>query len=296
MAGLFLAYNKALTGDAGQTPINKYLNETFYPGVNRLGFGADVGNDAANRGMSWVGLDALPGHGPIDVFMNTNQNLHLVSFDTLGWMCGSLLLVFLLGLGRRSKAQAVDATARSADRLMWGLLLGTIAGLNLYWFSGGADFGARYWYLVILPCTVLSIRGAQAVGRRMQDATLPPGALLRAWAIVALASAAGTLTHLPWRGLDKYWRYRGTSGSVRQLAAEHKFGRSLVIINGLQWPEYASASYLNPAELSPDYDGPIYALPRDAGSLERLLVAFPDRPLHILQPAAETPATFQIAP
>jgi hypothetical protein len=296
MAGLFLVYNKALTGSAGQTPINKYLNETFYPGVNRIGFGSDVGNDAANRGMNWAGLDPLPGHGPIDVFMNTNQNLHLVNFDAFGWMCGSLSLVFLLGMQWPSKHQAVDATVQSADRLMWGLLLGMIVGFNLYWFSGGADFGARYWYVVILPSAVLTLRAAQGVSRRMQESTFPPGAPMRVWAFVAVASAVGILTHVPWRGLDKYWHYRGTSGAIRQLAARHKFGRSLVIINGLPWPEYACASYLNPAELSPSYDGPIYALPANTEALEQLLVAFPDRPLHILHAAPETPGAFQIAP
>jgi hypothetical protein len=294
MAGLFLVYNKALTGEAAQTPINKYLNESFYPGVNRLGFGANVGNDAANRGMSWAGLDPLPGHGPIDVFMNSNQNLHLVNFDTFGWMCGSLLLVFWLAGGGRKKHAPTEVPERSADRLMWGLLLGTVAGLNLYWFSGGADFGARYWYLVILPCAVLTIRGGQALVSRMQEATAPPGASARVWALVALATAAGIVTHVPWRGLDKYWHYRGTSGAIRRLAHEHNFGVSLVIINGLRWPEYASASYLNPAVLSPDYDGPIYVLPRDAASLERLLAAFPDRPLKILHASPNSPGAFEV--
>jgi hypothetical protein len=228
--------------------------------------------------------------------MNSNQNLHLVNFDTLGWMCGSLLLVFWLGAGGRKQRAPTVAGERSADRLMWGLLLGNIAGLNLYWFSGGADFGARYWYLVILPCAVLTIRGGQALVSRMQEATAPPGASARVWALVALATAAGIVTHVPWRGLDKYWRYRGTSGSIRRLAKDHNFGRSLVIINGLRWPEYASASYLNPAALSPDYDGPIYALPRDAASLERLLAAFPDRPIVILHASPDGPGDYYLSP
>jgi hypothetical protein len=101
---------------------------------------------------------------------------------------------------------------------------------------------------------------------------------------------------VPWRGLDKYWRYRGTSGSIRRLANDHNFGRSLVIINGLRWPEYASASYLNPAVLSPDYDGPIYALPRDAASFERLLAAFPDRPVVILHASPDRPGDYYLSP
>jgi len=291
MAGLFLTYNQALTGKAGQTPINKYLNETFYPGVNRLGFGSDVGNDTANRGMNWVGLDALPGHGPIDVIMNSNQNLHLVNSDGFGWMCGSLLL--LCAPGRRPGA---EPAARSADRMYWALLLAMLGGLSLYWFAGGADFGARYWYLVILPCVVLTLRAGQSFVARARETAMPPGAASRVWAFVALASFAGLVTHLTWRSLDKYWHYRGTSGAIRTLAEERRFGRSLVIINGLAWPEYASASYLNPAVLSVDYPGPIYALPRDEGSLHTLIAAFPDRPIIILNPSPHTPGAFEVAP
>jgi hypothetical protein len=285
MTGLFLAYNQALTGRATYVPINQYLDSVFPPGSNRLGFGKDIG------AWGWTGLDALPGHGPIDVWMNSNQNLHLVNFDALGWMCGSLLFVFLLLGSRRKHA---DPGERSGDRLLWGLLLGTIAGLNLYWFAGGADFGARYWYFVLAPVAGLTVRAAVSFARGMQTAALPPGAPSRVWATVALASLAGLVTHLTWRSLDKYWHYRGTSGAIRGLAAEHSFGRSLVIVNGLPWPEYASASYLNPAVLLAEYDGPIFVLPRDAQSLERVLAAFPDRPIKILHPSPNIPGGFEL--
>ena len=71
MAGLFLSYNKALTGSATLLPLDQFMDTTYYKGSNRLGFGRDIGN------WGWTGLDALPGHGPIDVVMNTNQNLYL---------------------------------------------------------------------------------------------------------------------------------------------------------------------------------------------------------------------------
>jgi 4-amino-4-deoxy-L-arabinose transferase-like glycosyltransferase len=277
MAALFLAYNQALTGSATQTPINKYLDQTFYPGVNRLGFGADVGN------MGWRGLDALPGHGPIDVFMNSNQNLHLVNLDLFGWWCGSLLFVYgLVGWRHRHATREFQR----ADRVMWGLLLGVIAGLNLYWFAGGADFGARYWYLVILPGAVLTLRGAQVLSNRMQAGTMPPEGPSRAWAFVALATAVGVLTFLPWRSLDKYWHYRGTSAAVRELAHPRDFGRRLVIIRGYPWPDYASASYLNPPLIAPDYEGPIYALDPGPESVSRLRAAFPNHSVLIIGPSS----------
>lgn len=295
MTGLFAAYNKALTGDALQTPINRYLDQAFYPGVNRLGFGPDIGYDSANRGMNWGGLDALPGHGPIDALMNANQNLHLVNFELFGWMCGSLLLVFLLGFRKWGAEGTGDRGAQSADRLVWGLFLGTLGGMSLYWFAGGPDFGARYWYTILPACAALTIRSAQVLAQRIQDAAgMPPGASTRVWAFVALACLSGLVTVMPWRSLDKYLNYRGTSGALRRLAMEENVGRSLVIINGEDWPEFASASYLNPAVLSADYPGPIYAVPRSPESLQRLLEAFPDRRLVILNPIPGQPGAFEM--
>ena len=146
MTFLFLAYNRAITGDPSYPPINKFTDTRYYPGGNRLGFGKDIGN------FGWTELDPLPGHGPRDVFVNTNINLYLLNFELFGWPCGSLVFVFLLFAWRQLRD----------DALMWGFLAALWAGMSLYWFSGGPDFGPRYWYQMILPCAVLTIRGACA--------------------------------------------------------------------------------------------------------------------------------------
>ena len=268
MTGLFLAYNKALTGSATRLPLDKWADTTYGAGSNRLGFGKDIGS------WGWTGLDALPGHGAIDVVMNTNQNLHLVNFEQFGWACGSLLFVFLLPLGR----------GRKNDGLMWGLVAGTVAGLSLYWFSGGPDFGARYWYQLIVPLAVLTVRGAMEFAPRMNNATpaTDAGGGGRVWAFLLLASALGTLNVVPWRALDKYHHYRGVRPELRTLAEEKQFGRSLVIVCGKLWPDMGPVAWLSPLRFEHDSKGTIYSLDAGPESRERLRSYFADRPVWVV--------------
>ncbi len=285
--GLQFAYNKALTGDPRVLPFEKMVDYYTYKGANRLGFGRDVGN------FGWTHLDPLPGHGPIDIAVNTNQNLFMVNFEMFGWACGSLLFVFLLFVWRHWRD----------DALMWSILFSIWAGMSFYWFSGGPDFGARYWYQMILPLVVLTVRGAQDFSARWLQAreeTPAAGAPHRVWALVALASMLGCVNLLPWRALDKYKDYRGVSGEVRRLAAEYHFGRSLVFVRGEgprpPWAssEYASAFSLNPLTLDRDTPGPIYARDLGAESRARLRSYYPDRPIWVLETPQATGSGFRV--
>jgi hypothetical protein len=266
------AYNFAVTGDPRVLPFERVTDLSLYAGANRVGFGKDVGN------FGWEHLDPLPGHGPADVLVNTNHNLSIVNFDLFGWACGSLLFVFLLLVRRQWRR----------DILMWGLILAIWAAMSAYWFSGGPDFGARYWYQMILPMAVLTIRAARDFAERL--AAQSPGTRTgdRVWAFVVLASVIGCLNVIPWRAIDKYKGYRGVSGEVRQLARENNFGRSLVFLRGEKpgkpWRSglFASAFALNPIPLDKEAPGPIYV--RDLGdeSRERLRKYYPDRPVWIV--------------
>lgn len=278
LAGLFLAYNQALTGSPWLAPVNKFFDQTIYPGANRLGFGADVGN------FGWTGFDALPGHGPIDVILNTNQNLYITNFELFGWACGSLLFVFLLFVWRGMRR----------DLLMFALILAIWAAMSLYWFSGGMDFGARYWYLMILPLTVLTVRGAQFVADHLLELSGEHAITTRTWAFVGLATVLGLVTVIPWRSLDKYPNYRGMRGDVRRLARESHFGRSLVLVRGEGGAEYESAFALNPPTISPDAPGPIYALDRGPASREVLFRFFPNRPVWIVAAPSVTGDEFRV--
>jgi len=274
MTGLFFSYNKALTGDGFYAPVNKFFDVTTYPGSNRLGFGKDIGN----WGSSWRNLDALEGHGPIDVFMNSNQNLYLVNFELFGWACGSLLLVWLLFVWGKWRP----------DALQWGVLAGLFVAMSLYWFNGGPDYGPRYWYQMIFPCAALTIRGAQALARRVrqdepEEAPAGEPEASRVWAFVAVATLVGAVNVVPWRAVDKYPNYRGLRPDIGALAREQHFGKSLIFVRGPAWPDYHSAMPLNPPRFEHPFvdgwDAPIYA--RDLGreQNEKVRAYYAERPV-----------------
>ncbi|MGD8277922.1 MAG: glycosyltransferase family 39 protein, partial [Gemmatimonadota bacterium] len=151
VASIQLAYNRLLTGSATAFPVMRYLSAQYGEGSNSLGFGP-------NRGFGWTGLDPLPGHGAVDVAINSALNAFLIDIELLGWSIGCLLpILVLLAWGR----------LRRPDRLMLIAGLGVVVAHAFYWFNGGPDFGARYWYLVLLPCLVLAVRGIQTVGERL---------------------------------------------------------------------------------------------------------------------------------
>ncbi len=278
MTALLLAYNRMLTGSATKLPLEYWTDLNYYPGANRLGFGKDIGN------FGWTGLDALKGHGPIDVVMNTNHNLYMLNFEMFGWACGSLIFVLLLALLRRSKK----------DALMWGLVAGTWAGLSLYWFSGGPDFGARYWYQMFVPLVALSVLGAQEFAAALSKQSSEAHSNTRVWAFVMLATIIGTINLLPWRALDKYRNYRGVVPDVRTLMRENNFGKSLVFVRGKPFPDYASAIPFNPPTFDRDYPGPIFALEVSPESTARLKEYFSDRPVWVLAGPSESGGPFKI--
>ncbi|MBT8147694.1 MAG: glycosyltransferase family 39 protein, partial [Gammaproteobacteria bacterium] len=121
VGSVIFPYNQLLTGDPLYPPQLKWTETTWYPGVDRLGFGPDIGN------VNWPHQDPLPGHGPIDVLLDANKNFYATSFELYGWSFGSLLFVmlaFLLGSWKRR------------DWLFWSIIFVFIAGHSLYWSPG----------------------------------------------------------------------------------------------------------------------------------------------------------------
>ena len=74
----------------------------------------------------------------------------------------------------------LGACQENSDRLMLAVIAATLGAFSFYWYSGGPDFGARYWYLILVPCIVLTARGIQYVEKLLRSsATVPPGNNLR---------------------------------------------------------------------------------------------------------------------
>lgn len=256
-----LPYNALLTGDPTVFPIMAYNDKHNGPNSNALGFGPD-------RGMGWA-IDPNPGHSLLDAAINANLNTFSINVELFGWSSGSLfLLTFFLVAGR----------PRRADVLMLAVIAVIVGIHTFYYFGGGPDFGARYWYLTIIPCVALTARGVEFLADRSTPASGGPKA--RVLIAVAALCLLALVNYFPWRAVDKYHHYLGMRPDVRYLAEQHGFGRSLVLIRGERHPDYASAATYNPLDLRADV--PIYAWDRDPETRAQALRAYPDRPVWIV--------------
>jgi Dolichyl-phosphate-mannose-protein mannosyltransferase len=265
VAALNAPYNALLTGDARLFPVTQYMDAYWGPGMNDLGFGPD-------RNIRFGGLDPFPGHGLRDVAVNAQIGLSQLQTELFGWGPGSLWPALFLLILRR---------ARGYDWWLVAWIVTAVASQTLYWFSGGPDFGARYWYTVIVPLVLLSARGLLELDARQDRALVPPGAPPHPWAAAAAVSAVLALgLFVPWRAIDKYHRFRATDPGMRTLLASRDFGRSLILVRGLERPDYASA--LNFTPIDPYADGPVVFWAKDDATEAALRRAYPDRTVHVV--------------
>jgi hypothetical protein len=234
-----------------------------------MGFGDDVGLD-------FGGLDPWPGHSPFQALVNAQFNTFAIQAELFGWGTGSLLLVLFLLLGGRLFRK---------DRAMLCFVAAIVLANSLYWFSGGPDFGARYWYPLIVPLVMLSVSGMRALEARVAEPA-------RVRALVYLLVALAWMAWVPWRAVDKYSGYRGMHPVVRELDRQLDFGRSLVLVRGRRHPDFASvAAY---GQLDWDADAPIYAWDRGADERRAVLERYRDRPVWILEGPSVTGADFRV--
>lgn len=267
-----LWYNRALTGMARVFPVMEYFDAFYGPKTNALGFGPE-------RGVGWSGLDPLPGHGLVDVVVNANFNLFATNVELFGWATGSLLLVLLAVFSRRMNR---------SDRLLLTSALAVVGIHSFYWFSGGPDFGARYWYLILVPCVGLTARGATILADLVQARFAERRVVLG----VLTLSAMALVTFVPWRAIDKYHHYRGMRPGITDLAREAGFGRSLVLIQGKRHPDYHSAAVYN--SLDWEADGPVYAWDRTPEVRDSILAHYANRPIWLVEGPSRTGAGYRV--
>lgn len=260
-----LQYNRMLTGQATVFPLNAYLDKHFGPGRNDLGFGP-------NRGLGWS-LQPFTGHSPLGALVNANLNIFSLNTELLGWSTGSLILAaFLIFCGKKHRS----------DYLMAGVIAGVFGVYFFYWYSGGPDFGARYWYLMLVPCVALTVRAIQFFQSKLESGqTADPYASARVTAAVLLLSCSALVNYFPWRAVDKYHHYLNMRPDIRELARDYNFGKSLVLIRGNSYPDYASAAVYNPLDLHDD--APVYAWDQGPEVRFPLLEAYRDRPVWIVE-------------
>ncbi len=273
VGGLGLAYNSALTGNPLEFPINVYTDEHFGKNSNAYGFGPD-------RGMGWE-HDPYLGHGPVDALVNTNLNVSALNTELFGWSIGSFLLAAAgVCLGR----------LRRHDYLMIAVIAVIYALHFFYYFSGGPDFGARYWFLMIVPLVVLTVRGVQKLASRFDEQFEAGGT--RVYATVLALCLISVITFIPWRAIDKYHNFRGMRPDIRSLADVYRFDRSLVLIEGNKHPDFDSAMIYNPLDLRANV--PIYAWDRDLSTRKKLLTTYSDRSVWFVKAPSITNRGYEV--
>jgi hypothetical protein len=276
IAAVVLPYNRWITGSPTVFPLMAYYEEYFGPKSNSLGFGPE-------RGLNWP-IDAFPGHSPLEALINANLNMFSINVELFGWITGSLLMVTLL---------LFSGTAKKSDYLMLAVIVAIFGVFSFYWFSGGPDFGARYWYLMIVPLAALTVSGIQFLETTFQWGTAGSGnAGARVMVLVLSLSLLALVNFFPWRALDKYYHYLGMRPDIRYLQEKHEFGKSIVLVRGNVRPDYQSAWVYNP--LDPYANGPIYAWDRNPKVRAEVLRAYPERPVWIVHGPTLTHSGFQV--
>lgn len=275
-----LPYNEALTGDPFTFPIMAYTDKALGPGTNSLGFGPD-------KGVAWGGLDPFPGHGLPDVLVNSALNLSAINIEMFGWSIGSLLPI-VLWLASRSIRRI-----ETIDRWMLFFIFVIFGYQSLYWFSGGPDFGARYYYLAVIPLIALTIQALKSLGQTVPAGTNPSSQVSAAVLAGMLVLSTGALANfLPWRAIDKYHHYRGMRPDIRTLLAEKDFGAALLLIKGESHPDLNSAIVYSP--IDPYADKPVIAWDRDSVVRQRLFAAYPDRKIWLIDGPSLTGAGYRV--
>jgi hypothetical protein len=100
------------------------------------------------------------------------------------------------------------------------------------------------------------------------------------------------MTFIPWRAVDKYHEFRGLKGGLAQLAARHGVGADLVLVRGERFPDYVSAAVENAPDLGPGTT--VYAWDRSAEVRARVLTAFPDRRVWLVDGPSVTGGGYQV--
>ena len=272
-----LPYNKLLTGSQTVFPLNAYIDKHYGSGRNDFGFGP-------NRGLGW-GLQPFPGHSPLGALINANLNISSLNIELFGWSTGSLLLILLVvfaGMKHRS------------DYLMISVIVSIFGAHIFYWFSGGPDFGARYWYLMLVPCIALAVRGIWFIERAFESGSVGSADQSARVMVAVLSLCIFTLVnYFPWRAIDKYHHYLRMRPDIPHLAKDYGFGKSLVLIRGDWHPDYESAAAYNSLDLHSN--APVYAWDRNPEVRAKLLSAYSDRQVWIVDGPSLTRGGFKVS-
>ncbi len=229
---LLLADQARVTGSPFVPPVNRYFDLHHAPGVNRLGFGADVG-------LGWE--SSPPGHSPSEALWNLSLNLAELNRHLHGWPAGSLLLplIFLFGTAKTR-----------GERLLSLHAAFTIVLYAFYWYHG-VVLGPRFLTSLLPALAIFSWRGATVLATWLERECPGRNMTARVQVAIALSIACALALYLPLKVVSEYRGLRGVDPSIlSQIEAAP--APVLALVAGPRWPDVASAFFLN----APDFRGP----------------------------------------
>ncbi len=185
VGALVFPYNQRVTGDPLKMPLSSYYQEYYGPNTYALGFGPD-------RGITWP-IDPLPGYSPLEAVLNAVLNTFSVNIELFGWATGSIFLIALFLIGRFRHFTRLDYFFLAS-------LVLTIGAYALFWFGGGPDFGARYWYLLIFPLLYFTGRAVQSIEEPKESFFNRDWGTRIAFTVLFLSVCAAAI-YIPWRSL-----------------------------------------------------------------------------------------------
>jgi len=150
-----------------------------------------------------------------------------------------------------------------------------IGAFFFYWYSGGPEFGARYWYSMLIPCTALT-PGAFLMLKSSFDNDSGVSSFRGTRVTVGILAVVHVRRRqlLSLEAIDKYHHFWGCAPNIRELR-ERGFGPSLVLVRGQSHPDYTSAAIYNPLDFHAAQ--PLYAWDKSPQVREQLIEAYPNR-------------------
>lgn len=271
-----LSYNRMVTGSYLLFPTTTGVATEYDAEQNRFGFGSD-------RGFGWTAVDPLPGHGIRDILINANHNLYWLQFESFAWPSGSLAVL------------AVGFVLLRPERRDWlwiGLAATVVFGHSFYWFSGGPDYGARYWYQVLPAIVLLTARWFVRLTERSGPLPWTPRFGVRATIALTGAVVIATVVVMPWRATNKYPGRRGMQSGLAKLEKQHDWSNALIFIDAGIPEDYSSAFIRN----SPDtaMRAPLYVRHLNEDADSAVSAAFPDRVVWKVSGPARSTGTYRV--
>ncbi|MBK9030800.1 MAG: hypothetical protein IPL61_05575 [Myxococcales bacterium] len=180
IAGAYLLYNRALTGDAFLPPQQRYMQLKERRGdCFRIGFGPGVGECPITQGTSF----GPKGFAPKHAVANSKKRLDAWVRYSFGWTPLALLPVLgLLGAAVRGGARARGLA------LVGGVFVATVVGYGLFFYHG-VIYGARFYYLAWPIALIASAAAVVDLGALLARVPRPRVAAALAGALAAALPA-----------------------------------------------------------------------------------------------------------